>query len=141
MRDIFKFEKRPSYPHMNVRDVEIWERFIDKYPGIYNSVQYDFHIGDAPPFNTLMDDGTDKEQDKLYRLRIDVVGESDYYCDILEIKPSAGPSTIGQVESYKTLYERDEEQQKAVRAVIVTDKENPNMAFLCKQKGVQLIVV
>lgn len=141
MRDLFKFEKRPSYPHMNVRDVAIWERFIDKFVGAYNNVYYDFHIGDAPPFNTLMDDDTDKNQDMLYRLRIDVVGETDEFCDIIEIKPSAGPSTIGQVESYKTLYERDEQTQKKVRAVIITDKENPNMAYLCKEKGVILIIV
>ena len=141
MRDLFKFEKRPSYPHMNVRDVEIWERFIDKFVGAYNQVQYDFHIGEAPPFNTLMDDDTDKNQDMLYRLRIDAIGETDTEIDICEVKPNAGPSTIGQVKSYKTLYERDEEPKKPVRAVIITDKENPNMAYLCKQENVFLIVV
>lgn len=141
MRDLFKFELRPSYPHMNIRDVEIWERFIAKFPGAYNQVQYDFHIGEAPPFNTLMDNGEDKNQDMLYRLRIDVVGETDTEIDICEIKPSAGPSTIGQVRGYKTLYERDEEPKKKVRAVIITDKLNPNMDFLCKADGVFLIVV
>ncbi len=141
MRDLFNYELRPSYPHMNVRDVEIWNRFIDKFPGAYNNVQYDFHIGDAPGFNTLMDDGEDKNQDMLYRLRIDVVGHTDKQIHILEIKPSAGPSTIGQVESYAHLYERDEEPSKPVVPVIVTDKENPNMAYLCKVKNVLLIVV
>jgi len=141
MRDIFKFEKRPNYPHMSVADTAIWHRFIDKYPSIFSAVQYDFHIGDAPPFNTLMDDGEDKNQDMLYRLRIDVVGEDKDKISIIELKPSAGVNTIGQVESYKTLYQRDEETKKPVVAVIVTDKENPNMAYLCKQKGVFLIVV
>lgn len=141
MRDIFKYEKRYAYPHMNIRDKEIWERFIDKFPDAYINCQYDFHIGEAPPFNTLMDDGEDKNQDMLYRLRIDVVGESKEFCDIIELKPSAGPSTIGQVQSYKILYDRDEEQKKPTRCVIITDKENPNMAYLAKQAGVVLIVV
>lgn len=90
MRDLFKFEKRPSYPHMSAADTLIWERFIDKYFDAYDNVQYDFHIGDAPPFNTLMDDDTDKNQDMLYRLRIDVIGNSNNKVDIIEIKPSAG---------------------------------------------------
>lgn len=141
MRDLFKYELRPSYPHMNIRDKEIWDRFINKYPGIFTGAQYDFHIGDAPPFNTLMDDGEDKNQDMLYRLRIDVIGHTDNDISIIEVKPSAGPSTIGQVEGYKILYERDEEPKKPVKAVIVTDRENPNMAWLCKQKDVYLIVV
>ena len=59
MRDIFKYEQRADYPHMSVRDKAIWERFLLKYPDAYKQVQYDFHIGDAPPFNTLDDDDTD----------------------------------------------------------------------------------
>jgi hypothetical protein len=141
MREIFTFEKRADYPHMNIRDKEIWERFIDKYPDAYKNCQYDFHVGDAPPFNTLYDDETDKNQDMLYRLRIDVVAGSPLGIDIIEVKPSAGPSTIGQVEGYKTLYVRDEEPSQPVGMVIVTDKENPNMRYLCKEKGIALIVV
>lgn len=140
MREIFKFELRPSYPHMSEADKAIWERVINKYPGAYNSVQYDFHVGDPPPFNTLMDDDSDLNQDKLYRLRIDVVGESEDFIDIIEIKPKAGPSVIGQVKGYKALFERDEEPKKPVRAIIITDMLNPNMEWLCKKEGVILIV-
>jgi hypothetical protein len=141
MRDLFNFELRPNYPHMNFRDKEIWERFILKFPGAYNNVQYDFHVGDAPPFNTLYDDDTDYNQDMLYRLRIDVLGHTDDYTDIIEVKPQAGPSTIGQIEGYKMLYERDEEPKKPIRMVIVTNELKPNMDYLCKAKNILLIVV
>lgn len=126
---------------MNFRDKEIWERFIDKYPDAYKEAQYDFHIGDGPKFNTLLDDETDTNQDMLYRLRIDVVGFSGNSIDIIEIKPDAGPSTIGQVIGYRKLYNRDEEPKVPVNTVIVTDKEKPNMAWLCKDSGVRLIIV
>lgn len=141
MRDIFPYEKRAEYPHMNKRDKEIWERFIDKYPDVYKQCQYDFHVGEAPPFNTLDDDGTDRNQDMLYRLRIDVIAGSPLGVDIIEVKPSAGPATIGQIKSYKMLYVRDEEPAGDVGMIIVTDKENPNMQWLCAQEGVKLIVV
>lgn len=141
MLDVFKYEKSGYYPHMSVADTAIWERFIDKFPDAYQQCQYDFHVGEAPPFNTLMDDGSDKNQDKLYRLRIDVVAGSPLGIDIIEIKPSAGPSTIGQIQSYKTLYVRDEEQTGPVGMIIITDRENPNMDYLCKTGGVKLIIV
>lgn len=141
MIDIFKYEKRTEYPHMNKNDKEIWDRFIDKYPDAYKQCQYDFHVGDAPPFNTLMDDGEDLNQDKLYRLRIDVIAASELGIDIIEVKPSAGPATIGQLESYHTLYVRDEEPAGDVGMIIVTDKENPNMDFLCRKKGIKLVIV
>lgn len=126
---------------MSVSDRAIWERFLNKYVGAYDSMQYDFHVGDPPPFNTLNDAGEDWEQDKLYRLRIDAIGLLEKEIHVIEIKPNAGPSTIGQIKSYKTLYERDEEPRVPVKAVIITDVERPNMAYLCKNEGVYLIVV
>lgn len=141
MRDIFKFEKRSSYPHMSVKDTAIWERFIDKYPDVYKQCQYDFHIGDAPPFNTLMDNDEDLNQDMLYRLRIDVVAGSPLGIDLIEVKPDAGVSAIGQLENYKLLYMRDEEPRQSVGMILLTDKERPNMAWLCKEKGIKLVVV
>lgn len=122
-------------------DVAIWERFIQSAPKAYKSVQYDFGVGDPPPFNPLMDDGEDLNQDALYKLRIDVVGLTDRYIDIIELKPNAGPSTIGQVQGYADLYKRDEAPTLPVHAVIITDRLRPNMEFLCKQAGVQIIVV
>lgn len=141
MREIFKYEKNNWYPHMSVSDREIWERFIDKYPDAFEQVQYDFHVGDAPAFNTLMDDDTDWNQDKLYRLRIDVVGFTKNEIVIVECKPNAGPSTIGQVKSYTNLYIRDEEPQIPVKMMILTNSEKPNMQYLCKSEGVSLVVV
>ena len=141
MRDTFEYRKYPNYPHMSMADTLIWERFIDLRPETYIGCQYDFHVGDAPPFNTLDDDGTDRNQDKLYRLRIDVVGHTKEGMDVIEIKPSAGPSSIGQIQSNRILFIRDEEPQVPVRAVIITDREMPNMYYLCKQAGVVLVVV
>ncbi len=141
MRDIFKYGKLAKYPHMKPKDIAIWERFILKFPDIFGSVQYDFHVGDPPPFNSLMDDGEDRNQDALYRLKIDVVAHNDNGIHIIELKPDAGPSTIGQVKGYKTLYIRDEEPLGKINMSIITDIERPNMAFLCKAEGIQLIVV
>lgn len=141
MLDVFKFEKRYKYPHMSRLDTEIWNRFLDQYPQAYDSVQYDFHVGEAPPFNTLNDDDEDKNQDKLYRFRIDAIGRDGSSIDIIEIKPNARLTALGEVENYKMLYERDEEPLGKVGMVIITDKEMPNMDYLCKQKGVKLIVV
>lgn len=141
MRDIFKFEKLPSYPHMKPRDVEIWNRFLEQFPDAYDSCQYDFNVGDPPPFNTLTDDEEDWNQDALYRLKIDVVARHGSEIDICEVKPNAGPSAIGQVKSYKTLYVRDEDPLGRVNMTIITDVARPNMEHLCKAEGINLVIV
>ena len=126
---------------MSKLDTEIWNRFLDKYSDAYDSVQYDFHVGEAPPFNTLMDDDEDKNQDKLYRFRIDAIGFGKESIDIIEVKPNARLTALGEVENYRMLYVRDEEPQLPVGMVIITDKEMPNMGYLCKAKGIKLVVV
>lgn len=141
MHDIFKYEKRNKYPHMKPADVAIWERFIEKFPKAYGSVQYDLHVGDPPPFSPMGENGEDMNQDALYRLKIDVIGRNADHVDIIEIKPKAGPSTIGQVKGYRALYIRDEEPKVLVKGVIVTDQLRPNIEFLAKQEGVKIIVV
>ena len=141
MIDVFLYGKRPSYPHMSVKDTEIWNRFIDKFPDAYLTCQYDFHIGEPPPFNTIMDNGDDFNQDKLYRLRIDVVAKTGYSICIIELKPNAGVTALGQLEKYAELYKRDENPRLPLDMILITDKEMPNMDYLCKTAGVKLIVV
>jgi hypothetical protein len=141
MIDIFEYKKAYWYPHMKPNDIAIWERFLAKYPNAYNSVQYDFNVGNPPPFNPLMDDGEDLNQDALYKLKIDVIGHIGNRIDIIEIKPNAGASTIGQVKAYKTLYTRDERPSKQVSMVIITDKLQTNMDYLCKIENVKIVVV
>ena len=141
MREIFSFTPRNKYPHMSVADTSIWNRFLAKYADAYDRVQYDFHVGDPPPFNTLMDDDEDLNQDMLYRTRIDVIGHNGADVDIIEVKPRAGASAIGQVKGYKTLYERDEQATGRVNTVIITDTETTNMRYLCDAENVKLIIV
>lgn len=141
MLDVFLYGKRPSYPHMSVKDTEIWNRFIDKFPTAYKTCQYDFHVGDTAPFDTTIDGSGVANQDMLYRLRIDVIGQTDTKVSVIEIKPKAGPSSIGQLQSYTALYERDKFTNKPIDMILVTDQEMQNMDWLCKDANIKLIVV
>lgn len=141
MREVFKYEKGYWYPHLSSSEKAIWERFIEQWPQAYDSCQYDFHVGSAPEFNTLTDEGEDWEQDKLYRRRIDVIGRTGSEQDIIEVKKRATTSTIGQVEGYRDLFVRDEEPLGKVGMVIITEQADKDVEYLCKQKGVVLIIV
>ena len=126
---------------MKPRDVAIWERFIDKYKNAFDTVQYDFNVGDPPPFDPMGDDGEDLNQDALYRLKIDVVAHVGNQIYIIEVKPNANSSTIGQIEAYKEIYIRDEQPKNKVNMIILTDTILPNMKYLCEKKDIQLVIV
>lgn len=139
--EIFKYEKRYWYPHLKPRDIEIWNRFIDKYPDAYLECQYDFAIGDIPQFMKERSSVEGQAMQELYKKKIDVLGHNLDGIDLIELKPSAGASSIGQVLGYKAVYERDEKPGKPVRPVIITDELRPDMDFLVQQGGVTLFVV
>lgn len=141
MVEFFKYEKGYWYPHMKPRDIEIWERFIAKYPDAYDKCQYDFHIGDKPAFSNADEGAEWLKMGALYQLKIDVLGYKGDHIDLIEVKPSANPASIGQLVGYRSIYLRDEKPSKPVFPVIVTDELRLNMDFLCKEQGITLYVV
>lgn len=141
MLDFFDFKKGYWYPHMKPRDVAIWERFIDKYPDAYEKCQYDFGIGDIPPFIASASSVEGQRMAELYKLKIDVLGYKGGTIDLIEVKPAASSSTIGQVTGYVELYKRDEKPTLTIQPVIITDELRPNMDYLSVVNGVKIIVV
>lgn len=139
--DFFKYEKGYWYPHMKPRDIEIWERFIAKYPDAYEKCQYDFSVGDVPPFIASASSREGQAMGELYKLKIDVLGYKGGTIDLIEVKPDAGASSIGQLLGYVELYKRDVNPTQAIRPVIVTNTLRTNMDFLTQQQGVTLFVV
>ena len=71
------------YPHMKPADIEIWERFIDENPNLYDMVEYDVPVGTTPEFlNEATPEATAGAQ-RLYSLKIDVVGHKAVFIDII----------------------------------------------------------
>lgn len=126
---------------MKPGDVGIWEKFISEFPDMYDTVQYDFDVGSAPEFDTVVNNATGGDASLLYRRKIDVVGFKEDQIDIIEIKPSAGPSALGQVLSYVELYVRDEKPPVQPKAIVLTDVLLIDMGHLASQLGVQIVVV
>ncbi len=45
MEGRFPFKILAKYPHMKPEDIAVWERFINKNPGYFDTVDYDVHLG------------------------------------------------------------------------------------------------
>jgi hypothetical protein len=141
MDDRFTYEKRSWYPHLRPGDVAIWERFIEKYPIAYDEVQYDVNVGSPPPFDPTVNPETGGEDSALYKRKIDVVGFTKTSTTIMEIKPRASMSTIGQVLGYVDLYKRDVPNAGATVAMIVTDRMDQDALAFAQKSGVVIIQV
>ncbi len=136
----YPYALRYKYPHLKPQDVAIWARFIQAKPGYYESVDYDLAVGDKPRFDTTVEPQTGGTNEFNYRRKIDVVGYRAGVVEVVEIKPSASPSTIGQILGYKMLYLNYIDPAAKVEAVIITDRVMPDMAHLSYLSGVTLLV-
>lgn len=140
MSAVFLFKKLAWYPHMMPNDVAIWERFIENNPDAYDKVIYDFPVGSDPDFDTALGDSSGATAQALYKKRIDVVGLKGDKVDIIELKPNAGASALGQVRAYVELYKRDVSMTPVPRAVLITDTLRSDMDTLAQALGVTLII-
>lgn len=141
MTDTVPFEKRYWYQHMKPLDQAIWERFLEKFPDAYDSVQYGVRVGTVPEFVAGHDDIAMQKQAEIYQREIDVIGFKGDQIDIIELKPRATTSALGQVNGYRHLYMRDYSLPETPKAIIITDELLPDMGLLADQAGVQIIVV
>lgn len=141
MHETFPYGKLPYYPHMKPRDIAIWERFMLQFPDMYDKVAYDVPCGSLPPFPTLVDGELETSMEKLYRKKIDVVGFKAEQIDIIELKPDAGTSSLGQVKGYVRDYIVDYGPSVTPKPIVVTDRLLPGMDTHAAAEGVLMVVV
>ena len=137
----FPAEKLTRYPHMFPLDIAIWERFLDEHGSDFTGFDYDTKVGSGTKSPDDFGDNYRRMQEILSKYRIDVVGYKSDAIWIIETKPEAGTVAIGQVETYTRLYTRDFKPSKKVVGCIVTDRELPDMRYLCQQKGFEYFIV
>lgn len=141
MRGRFEFKLLPKYTHLRPEDVAIWEKFIRRYPKFYQTVDYDLKVGTPREYPAAAEDKYKEDLEYLSRKRIDVVGYTNEEIHVIEVKPRASFSAIGQVIGYTDLYRPFAPAGSIVSSVIITDEEIPDIKDLCFKRGILYFVV
>lgn len=124
-----------KYPHMFALDIEIWERWIDKFADDFDGFDYDVKVGSGTKPVPGLGQPYERMQEILSKYRIDVVGYKGGSIYIIEVKPDAGTVALGQLETYIPLYKRDFKPSVPVIGAIVTNRTLPDMDELMNGKG------
>lgn len=138
---LFPPEKLRKYPHLMVGDVEIWERYLGRFADQWDNFEYDVRVGEGIK--------TEPGEEEKYKLmatalsekRIDVVGHRGAVTTIIEVKPSAMLSAIGQLLSYQILYEERYPLRGPVKMLLITDRIGPDLEKLCRKFEISLLSV
>lgn len=127
------------YPHMMPYDVHIWEKYVRANPELFISCDYDFPIGPTPDW---LDDEKDAEQARqgfLYRKKIDVVAYASDYIALIEVKPSAGSSALGQILGYELLFRQDFPSAPRTVPMVVTNECQNGYRAIFEKMGVVIV--
>lgn len=141
MRGQYPYKPLPHYPHMKPADVAIWNRFLEKFPDEYDSVDYDVAVGTGRRYEGAADVAIVDGFEHLTRKKIDVVGYKEKSVHIIEVKPNAGASALGQAKSYELLYKRDIDQASPTLTRLVTDVIGLDVPHLSDWMEVGVIAV
>lgn len=130
----------PHYPHMLAEDVAVWTKFLQSgFVGI-KEVWYDVHVGRSVPLPVGASALEQRIARGLTRKRIDAVcavGEGYW---VVEVKPQAGMTALGQVITYVRLFVRDYAFKGEARPVVVCDTVDDDLLEEFAELGVMVIV-
>lgn len=141
MRGPFKYELQSTYPHLSKAEAEIWNRFIVAYPEAFKQCWYDVEVGQCRPSDEKLKPEWETNRQYLGKYKIDVVGETDDFFCVIEVKHEATTKALGEVWLYEELFKDEWKPKKPVLTYIVTDTEMPNIRKVAEAEGVQIYVV
>jgi len=153
----------PRYPHMGPQEAIIWHKFLAMNILDFIKIEYDVRVGTGYLPKWLEMEYEDKVRlyekglitrkelevteaiiksvTSLTKLRIDAVGETKDAIWIFEVKPRAGRSALGQLESYYYWYVRQYRPRKPVRLACVCYEVDPNLEPIFRSKGIYIFKV
>ena len=125
---------------MKPADVKVWERFIDERADFFDTVDYDFHVGEGADFLPTGEDTPDGRENRLYQKKIDVVGYTGKKIWLIEVKPEADMQAMGQILSYKELYLKTKDADPDPLIAVVCNKIINDMKEVYATHNVTVIV-
>jgi len=134
----FEFKTLAKYPHMKPEDVAVWERFITKNPGYFDSVDYDFPVGEGAPTSPDHPPEIQYDHKILTQKKIDAVGYRGNTVTIIEVKPIADMKALGQALTYSHLYAIDHAEATDIQRMVVAGSIERELEGIYTQHDVQI---
>lgn len=135
----FKYEKLAKYPHMKPYDVEVWERFMELNPNMFDGVDYDVCVGEGADFLPTGEDTPDGRENRLYQKKIDVVGYKNGDVWLIEVKPEGNASALGQILTYAELWMKSGKTPRYVTMAVVCKTAAKELEAVYLKHGVILL--
>ena len=122
---------------MKPEDVAAWERFIDTNPGYFETVDYNFALGEGVDVGEEEPESQRRGFQTLTQKKVDVVGYRGTSVFIVEVKPIADMRALGQALVYSHLYAIDHPEVSDLQRMVVAGEIERELAPVYAAQGVQ----
>ena len=130
-----------KYAHLLPKDTEIMTRYLRQWGKRLEAIAYDVHVGEGIDVGTEYPPEIVRMTSSISRMRLDALARQDGKYIIIEAKPSAGVTAIGQVLSYFYLIADSYPTIKPLKMLIVTDFLRPDVLKVCRHYKIWTAVV
>lgn len=135
------YGERVHYPHMTVIESKVWEKYMIAKPKSFETVDYDFRVGRGIELPEDYGDNWKRMAKMLSQKRIDVIGWVGDSPTIIEVKQRVGAGTIGQVLTYKTLFEEYFKNIELPELLIICEMISNDDFFVLEKNRIQVFEV
>lgn len=123
------------------KDKDTWTQFLEREIIIFEELWYDVHVGRPMVVPKGSPEYMIKVVSGVSRKRIDVVGSTDVELYIIEVKPHANMESVGQIVTYKRLFENEFAVTRMLKAMIVCKTADADILEIMEINGVQLVAM
>lgn len=127
--------------HMSPRDRALMQRFLLLHEDEFEEFHYDVLCGPKLRVEDEKLPWLGDLSERLLSLRIDVLAFNATECWLIEVKPNAGLSALGQLMAYRFYLNPDLYKNRTLKAVVLTDYARHYMPALDEAFEIERIIV
>lgn len=133
--------KRHRYPHMVQLEIDIWKGFLRKYGERFDRYEYDVHVGEGVGWVPGLSEPYQTMAITISKKRIDVMAYKRNMAYIIELKCFANFQGIGQLESYKTLYQDKHGKGTVEGLIMVAYRADQDITKVARERNIRIMLV
>ena len=127
--------------HMSKGDSYLWSKFLANGPKLYNTYEYDVRVGQGVTLPDASPEWLRKSARDLSRKRIDVVAHSNQHTAVIEVRMHAKANVLGDLISYKYLYQATFNPIKRVIPVLITNSVDADLLISLRELRILYFIV
>src|SRR5713101_7424613 len=133
--------ERAKYPAMQVDEILVWRNWLQLHQGEYDRFDYNVRIGTGVDPGPAFPQNIRDMAIAIRSLRLDAVGYQGATPTIFEVKRRAGPQNVGQLLTYRAVWEAQQLSTVAPRLGLVASDVMQHILPIVQQSDIRLVMI